>query len=706
MENPNVRGYRSTNSPAIPSESDVSMTSGRCMCCNSQLRFPVSVPCFRCTVCDTINDLGTSSPSQDPRRNGKNINLAQLKEAIRTCQESADFSCVERMIKDAFSSCDALNLSFGNGHAVTLEDCGVALDDVREAYRLILELPVYIIRSLMSATDSLLKRPGRKLKRKDDIKFLIIILENPLLLQHNFPQETQYHHNLLKRIFGLISSLCNETHHYLVNWFARLHKDILSKRVDLVNHFITYRLSKEQRSSKSPGITYDNDWRIVAAARVMALLFAANNSAQELPIFNFYNTLVDYIDLVLDYDSWQQRSGRFSFCQYPFLISMGAKTRILEVDARRQMENKVKEAIITILFQKRVTVPYLVLHIRRDYLIEDSLDQLSSHQMDLKKKLKIEFINEDGIDAGGLTKEWFLLLVRELFNPQYGMFTWDEESNYFWFNPASFETSDQYYLVGIIIGLAIYNSIILDIQFPLACYKKLLNLPVDLDDLKLFRPTLVKGLQMLLDYDGDDLEEVFCRDFVGEYEIFGEVQQIPLIPNGENIPVTKANRQEYVAKYSQFLLTQSIAKQFEPFKRGFYHVCGGNALSLFRPEEIELLVRGSAEALDLEQLKSVTEYDGFDKEEETVRNFWSIFGSMSPESQRRLLVFITGSDRIPATGIANLAFKISCLGEDSERFPIAHTCFNQLCLYRYSTREKLSEKLLTAITESEGFGLK
>ncbi|ORY07999.1 hypothetical protein K493DRAFT_201530, partial [Basidiobolus meristosporus CBS 931.73] len=597
-------------------------TSGRCMCCNSQLRFPISVPCFRCTVCDMINDLNTP-PYPQGHRGGPYLNLTRLKSAIESCKVQGsprNYDSVERLIKDTFSSCDCLNYSFSN--------------------------PVNIIRTLMSSTESLLRRPGRKLKHKEDIKFLIIILENPLLLQHNFPQETQYHHNLLKRIFGLISSLGNEIHHYIVNWFARYLRDILSKRVDLVNHFVTYRLSKEQRSRGKPSITYDNDWRIVAAARVMALLY-----------------------LVRDYDSWQQRSGRFSFCQYPFLISMGAKTRILEVDARRQMENKVKEAIITILFQKRVTVPYLVLHIRRDYLIEDSLNQLSFHQMDLKKKLKIEFVNEDGIDAGGLTKEWFLLLVRELFNPQYGMFTWDEESNYFWFNPASFETSDQYYLVGVIIGLAIYNSTILDIQFPLACYKKLLNIPVDFDDLKALRPSLAKGLQMLLDYDGDDLEDVFCRDFVGEYEVFGDIYQVPLVPNGENIPVTKANRQEYVSKHSQFILTQSIAKQFEPFKRGFYHVCGGNALSLFRPEEIELLVRGSAETLDLEQLKAVTEYDGFDKDEETIRNFWYIFGGMTPELQRRLLVFVTGSDRIPATGIANLAFKISCLGEDSERYP-------------------------------------
>jgi len=67
---------------------------------------------------------------------------------------------------------------------------------------------------------------------------------------------------------------------------------------------------------------------------------------------------------------------------------------------------------------------------------------------------------------------------------------------------------------------------------------------------------------------------------------------------------------EYVKRYVEFLLDKSISKQFEPFKRGFYHVCGGNALSLFRPEEIELLIRGSPEKLDVDQLRAVAVYEG------------------------------------------------------------------------------------------------
>lgn len=115
---------------------------------------------------------------------------------------------------------------------------------------------------------------------------------------------------------------------------------------------------------------------------------------------------------------------------------------------------------------------------------------------------------------------------------------------------------------------------------------------------------------------------------------------------------------------------------------------------LFRPEELELLVRGSAEPLDIEQLRVVTAYEKFKETEPTIqyvvtrrfcalvpldtlidafflfgfiRNFWSIFKAMDPKMQRQLLSFVTGSDRIPATGTANLSFRITYAGEDSER---------------------------------------
>ncbi|KTW30585.1 hypothetical protein T552_00302 [Pneumocystis carinii B80] len=114
--------------------------------------------------------------------------------------------------------------------------------------------------------------------------------------------------------------------------------------------------------------------------------------------------------------------------------------------------------------------------------------------------------------------------------------------------------------------------------------------------------------------------------------------------------------EEYVKRYTSFILNTSISKQFGPLKREFYHVFRGNTLSLFRQEEIELLIRGSPESLHVDQLCAVAVYDS------------------SNSLQTRLLAFVTRSDHIPATGAANLLFKIFILADDCNRYPIAHTC--------------------------------
>ena len=231
-----------------------------------------------------------------------------------------------------------------------------------------------------------------------------------------------------------------------------------------------------------------------------------------------------------------------------------------------------------------------------------------------------------------------------------------------------------------------------------------------LEDLAEYRPALANGLRQLLDYDGD-VETTFCRDFVAEIERYGQVIQIPLCTEGEKRPVTNANRREFVDLYVRYLLDTAVARQFEPFKRGFFTVCGGNALSLFRPEEIELLIRGSDEPLDIASLRAVSTYENWKvpnafETEPVVQWFWESFQTASPKDQRKLLSFITGSDRIPAMGATNLVIKISCLGEDSMRFPSARTCFNVLSLWRYSSKKRLEDRLWRAVNESEGFGLK
>jgi E3 ubiquitin-protein ligase HECTD2 len=723
------------------------------------------------------------------------------------------------------------------------------LDEIDEE---VLEAQNHTQRVLLKATETLLKRPGRQLNDPSDLRFLLLILANPLLYpssastrcserkaspsrQHDTSFETQnipsfvplknfgkgssgQHSGIIKRVLGLLSNVPNECHHHLVVWFAKYPDIQFRLTTDLIGSFVTYRLTKqhgrkrdiEQDStsnlipnmsgsgrnnsaalhaalgsssqsrkvnSKPNAVIYNDDWQIKAAARVMALLFSANNNSsskrgdarnangleqkhsaglaarekayrhgQILPISDFYNTLLDYSDLIADFEAWESKRAKFSFCQYPFFLSIWAKIQIMEHDARRQMEVKAREAFFDSIMTRKNVNQYLFLKVRRECLVEDSLRGVSevvgTGGEEIKKGLRIEFKGEEGIDAGGLRKEWFLLLVRDVFNPEHGqshltlpptpsnqevgMFTYDEDSHLCFFNANSFETTDQFFLVGVVLGLAIYNSTILDVALPPFAFRKLLAagpatvpgatshakplMSYSLDDLAEYRPALASGLRQLLEFDGD-VETTFCRDFVADVERYGQVVQVPLCPDGEKRPVTNTNRREFVDLYVRYLLDTAVTRQFEPFKRGFFTVCGGNALSLFRPEEIELLIRGSDEPLDIASLRVVSTCENWGvpnpaETEPVVRWFWESFQSAKPTDQRKLLSFITGSDRIPAMGATNLVIKISCLGEDSMRFPVARTCFNMLSLWRYSSQEKLSRMLWRAVHESEGFGLK
>ncbi|KNC75240.1 hypothetical protein SARC_12233, partial [Sphaeroforma arctica JP610] len=339
----------------------------------------------------------------------------------------------------------------------------------------------------------------------------------------------------------------------------------------------------------------------------------------------------------------------------------------------------------------------------------------SKNPKDLKKQLRVTFVGEEGVDEGGVQKEFFQLVIRDIFDPKYGMFTYNEAAHHYWINPTSayLGSEGEFFLVGLVLGLAIYNSIILDVRFPMVVYKKLtipsgadsdINVDVTLDDLKEADPELARGLEQLLKFEGD-VSSTYHRTFQVEYDLFGEVQTVDLTPNGGVKQLTIENREEYVDLYVQWVLNHSIATQFKELKRGFDVIAVGGALQLFRHEELELLICGCQD-LDFEALEASTEYDGgFTAQTPVIKYFWEIVHEFTDAQKKRLLFFATGSDRVPIGGLANLHFVIAKNGADSERLPTAHTCFNVLLLCDYSSKESLKAKILTAIENAEGFGM-
>ncbi|XP_003378945.1 putative HECT-domain protein [Trichinella spiralis] len=263
----------------------------------------------------------------------------------------------------------------------------------------------------------------------------------------------------------------------------------------------------------------------------------------------------------------------------------------------------------------------------------------------------VQFVGEDADDLGGLKKEFFMLIFQELFNPKYGMFVEYEESRYTWFAHYNFEEPQTYEYVGILCGMTIYNNVIAALPFPLALYKKLLNEPVTLEDLKELSPTEGRCLEEMLDYDDDDFESVFGVNFQISLPCLDKVETVELKPGGADINVTKANRQEYVDLYVDYKLNQMVLHQFEAFKKGFNRVVAGCIIPMFQPLELMECIIGNQQ-YDWVAFEKGTQYRGeYWRQDPTIVLFWEVFHEMSLEQKKKFLLFVTGSDRVPFQGM-------------------------------------------------------
>ena len=421
-------------------------------------------------------------------------------------------------------------------------------------------------------------------------------------------------------------------------------------------------------------------------------------------------------DLQTSYAAWLTSLQRgvdvsqgFFICNYPFMFDPTAKETLLRTDQAMSQQQAYNQTMIQNFFSGVGQIPYLMLVVSRtpSRLVQETITQLQmANPADLKKPLRVKFEDEEAEDAGGVTKEFFMLLIKEILNPDYGMFTEYEDSNMIWFNPATFEENSFYFLIGILCGLAIYNFTIINVPFPLILYKKLLTEKLDytLSDLAELNPTTARSLQQLLDYKDDDVEDVFSLTFSISQSSFGEVVQVPLKPGGEDVPVTSRNKSEYVKLYVDYVLSKSCEAQFAAFKNGFLKVVSARVLQLFHPQELMALVVGN-ENYDWDVLEKTCQYkEGYSRDHETIKYFWEVFHELSEENKRKFLLYLTGSDRIPIAGMSSVKIIIQRT-QDTNYLPVAHTCFNLLDLPQYGTKEKLRYKLLQAIQCTKGFGL-
>uniref|UniRef100_A0A8C7ZFE5 E3 ubiquitin-protein ligase n=1 Tax=Oryzias sinensis TaxID=183150 RepID=A0A8C7ZFE5_9TELE len=355
---------------------------------------------------------------------------------------------------------------------------------------------------------------------------------------------------------------------------------------------------------------------------------------------------------------------------------------------------------------------HIKITVSRKTLFEDSFQQIMSfHPQDLRRRLWIIFPGEEGLDYGGVAREWFFLLSHEVLNPMYCLFEYAGKDNYcLQINPASYINPDHlkyFKFIGRFIAMALFHGKFIDTGFSLPFYKRILNKPLTLKDLESIDPEFYNSLIWIKD---NNIEECGLEMFFSvDKEILGEVTTHELKPDGGNIQVTEDNKEEYIRLVAEWRLSRGVEEQTQAFFEGFNEVLPQQYLQYFDAKELEVMLCGMQE-IDLADWQRNTIYRHYARNSKQIIWFWQFVKEMDNEKRMRLLQFVAGTCRLPMGGFADLMgsngpqkFCIEKVGKENW-LPRSHTCFNRLDLPPYKTYEQLKEKLMFAIEETEGFG--
>lgn len=398
----------------------------------------------------------------------------------------------------------------------------------------------------------------------------------------------------------------------------------------------------------------------------------------------------------------------FSTClNYDFSIPLYTKSAILKSYNTDLMRNSLQDAFFRALFEG-VSEPYLYISIRRDHVFQDTFNFFSKYAKDLntdcninndlKKQLKVRFIGEEGIDSGGIKKEYFLLLSHEIEN---------DTKNFIYLNNRQWfkKGVDLIILnvIGRIIAISLYNDVVLNIPFPSLLFKKLLGIPLDFHDLEEIEPEIYNSLSNLKMSTQEELAFV-DQNFTVEIRVDDGLKCFELIDNGAEIKVDRENVHDFANLYSLFLTEKLIEEEFTAFRNGFFSVINQEGLQYLKYKELESIIMGTDD-YDFECLMENTSYNGYKIDDNIIVWFWEIFFELSLFRKKKLIQFIIGNDRMPIGGPKSLNLVILKNGCDTDRLPSSQTCFNTLLLPEYTSKNKLESKLKSAIEMTAGFYL-
>jgi hypothetical protein len=381
------------------------------------------------------------------------------------------------------------------------------------------------------------------------------------------------------------------------------------------------------------------------------------------------------------------------------------------IDPRVATEEPVSPTVVSVM----------ALTIERGRIFEDTFEQFKNiQQYQLSRRTRIEFIEEAGIDSGGLTKEWYLELARTFGDKKRRLFRRVASGASLGIDPRSCKLKDggleEFRFIGRIVGKAVFDRQLVNVQFDNSVIKALLGFDPEMEDLETIDPVYAKSLKWILDNDITNvIDETFSAFRVlpgGGEECIDLIVNGVVVEGGRNMDVTNDNKFEYVQGMINFMLIGQVQYQMDEFCQGFYEIVSKQEIGLFSVEEFSQLLSGQDD-IAVSVLSRTSIYNGgIDKDSDLAVWLWEVLEEFDKEGRTKLLKFATGCPRIPLDGF-DPQFTIVCSDDmEATALPRSHTCFNQLVLPPYHLaypsnknqgKNLLREKLLFALDNAQGF---
>jgi len=296
----------------------------------------------------------------------------------------------------------------------------------------------------------------------------------------------------------------------------------------------------------------------------------------------------------------------------------------------------------------KVLVPWehghIKINVARHNVLSDSLHSVLSLGLgDLRKIIRFQFLNEPGIDAGGVAREWFEIASRELFAPEFGL--WEYVGGALKINPMAAIAHEDYLryfrFAGRLLGKALFDRQIVTGHLIRPLYKMILAWPLTLSDVKDLDADgdTYNSLSKLHAMSPEEIDSCYL-DFSVTENVAGLPTVVELKPGGADIPVTADNMSEYLQLQMQRRLLGYCAHETRELLLGFYEVVPLALLTVFDYNELELMLCGMVE-VDVDDWKENTAYAGSYERDglcaPQIGWFWDLMEKVGTEKRAKFL---------------------------------------------------------------------